>query len=240
MKKYLTLVEKELKKEAKKCKEVIGSYYNSNFIHLAAIKIPRQREMNKQLFSFPELNEKERFKLWTYIWNETKYFEVLNQPLMYLEKFKGTFDLEHWKAIKPWSKRIDNWAHGDVICSFYAELHEKFPKEVLPTLKVWNKSKNPWHRRLSIISLFYYSSARKIKQPSFNLALSMIKPLLKDEHFYVKKAFGWTLREMYNVYPEKTFKYLKSIAQDLPPAGWQAATEKLSKKDKALLKKLRS
>ena len=45
---------------------------------------------------------------------------------------------------------------------------------------------------------------------------------------------------MYNVYPTETFRYLKKIASDIPPAGWQAATEKLSKADKVLLKKLRT
>ena len=45
---------------------------------------------------------------------------------------------------------------------------------------------------------------------------------------------------MYNVYPEKTYRFLTEKAQAITPTAWQAATEKLTKSEKLKLKQQRS
>ena len=80
---------------------------------------------------------------------------------------------------------------------------------------------------------------RKTPYPPLSFCKQQILNLLDDDHFYVQKAVGWALRETYNVYPDKTQALLKTIADKIPPAGWQAATEKLNKKDKNVLTRIR-
>ena len=168
--KYLKEVERKLKSLAKSYPKVVETYYNTNYCFIAAIPIPIQREISKQGFSFSNLSQNEQFKIWNYVWKNTKYFEVMNQPLFFLERYSKDLDLSLWSKIKPWSTRVDNWAHGDWLCSFYSSLNELYPEKTIPILKKWNTSPKPWLRRLSIISLFYYSSMRKKRQVSFNLA----------------------------------------------------------------------
>ena len=38
---------------------------------------------------------------------------------------------------------------------------ERFSKLVEPTLRQWNRSKNPWKRRASVVSTIYYASKKE-------------------------------------------------------------------------------
>ena len=238
-KSYLTEIENRLIEFAEDFPPPRISYYNSDLPMLAEIPGPVKRKLFKDEFQYPDLSEKEQLKLWSYIWKNGIYMETLGLSLTFYEKRYKKLNLDDWKILKSWSQRIDNWAHGDQLCSYYAKLYEEFPKEIEPTLLKWNQSKKPWLRRLSIVSLFYYSSMRKTRQPRFNLARELVLNLIDDQHKYVQKGVGWTLREMYNVYPEKTLKLIYQYASDIPPQGWQAATEKLPKATKEELKKIR-
>ena len=145
---------------------------------------------------------------------------------------------QHRKTLLKWIDRIDNWALSDEYSNVMAKLYEIKPKELRSTYAAWNGSKNPWKRRASMVGLQYYAQLRT-KYASYKTIIKMVDPHLEDDHYYVQKAVGWTLRECWNVYPKPTYDYLKKKAHLIPPGGWTAATEKLSKRDKALLTKLR-
>ena len=89
-----------------------------------------------------------------------------------------------------------------------------------------------------MVGLVYYARKRK-KFPPQRLIIRLVDPHLADKHYYVQKAVGWTLRECWNIYPSPTYQYLKKNAHLIPSGGWTAATEKLSKAEKARLTKLR-
>lgn len=207
-----------------------------SFFGLSVVEI---RAIQRRGFSFSDKPEKEQEKIWHYIFMNAQYFEVMSQALIYFQYRKNDLDLSHWRFLKQWSKRIENWEHSDRLSDLYAQLHENFPKEIFSVFQKWNKSNQPWLRRLSIVSIFLYSDMRS-KHPPFNKVLPLVDNLLYDKDVFVQKGVGWTLRELYNVYPKKTYNYLLKHAADLAPASWQAATEKLSKQDKLRLKKIRS
>jgi 3-methyladenine DNA glycosylase AlkD len=102
----------------------------------------------------------------------------------------------------------------------------------------WNKSLNPWLRRQSIVSLLNYSRLRK-KKLSFEELIYFVDPLCVDEAFYVQRAVGWTLREIYNLYPKKTYVYLAKNIHKITSLAFSAATEKLKKEEKEKLLLLR-
>jgi len=146
--------------------------------------------------------------------------------------------MSHWPILKKWSSRIDNWAHSDSLSSIYARLLEQSPELIYPTLQKWNQSKAPWLRRLSLVSLLYYSSQRENILPLRKI-FSLVEPRLNDDHYYVQKGVGWALREAGNVYPKETFAFLEKNIVHLSSIAFSAAAEKLSKTQKDRLKKLR-
>ena len=237
--KYRVEVESRLIALARNYPESRLDYYNSKLHFLGDIPVPFQRKAFKEGYSFSTLNDQEQALIWISIWNSSNYFEVLSQALFFFQNKTNKLQWEDWVLLQELSTRIDNWAHSDMLSGLYAELHEKFPKKMYPILSAWSKSPEPWLRRLAVVSLLYYSSARKTRVPSFASLKKMIMQLLGDDHFYVQKGVGWTLREMYNIYPEETFLLLQKIAHKIPPAGWYAASEKLTKREKALLLKIR-
>lgn len=202
------------------------------------LKIPVVRKTYKKGFSFSGLPAKEQWAIWHHIWMKSEIFEVM----LFCSYWVSSRPLEeishHRKDLFTWVNRIDNWAHSDEMSAHYAKLLEHDLKGVLPVFEKWNQSKNPWLRRQSVVGLLFYSRFRK-KHPKVKTLLGLIEVLLDDDHYYVQKGVGWALREAWNVYPRETFQFLKKHAHRIAPAGWTAATEKLSKADKKILTELR-
>jgi len=97
---------------------------------------------------------------------------------------------------------------------------------VFPLLQAWNSDKNPWKRRQSVVSLLYYTRSRKKILP-FSTLINMVEPLLRDPEYYVQKGIGWTIREIYNAYPEQAVDFIARKNLEIAPAAWQATSEKL-------------
>lgn len=209
------------------------SYYNSEYPFIGSLPVPKQRRLIKNYSFSNESIEKQR-AIWQDVWDEADLFEVLSQPLFFFSSRRKRLILDDWEVLRTFTKKVDNWVHGDLLASVYSELHERHHEQIYPELEKWNRSDNPWERRLSILTLFYYSSLRKSYVP-FQLAAPLVTALIGDEHFYVQKAVGWTFRELHTAYPEETYPLLLEYASRLPPAGWYAATERLSKDEKSHL-----
>lgn len=172
------------------------------------------------------------------IWNETNFYEAKSFCLYWMISQDQDFLFKNANILIRWAHQIDNWAHSDGLSYLLAKIYEINPLKLKNTYLKWNRDKNPWLRRLSIVSLFYYSNLRA-KNPPFNQAKKIVHPLLKDPDYYVQKGVGWTLREMYNVYPDKTLIYIKENIHQISSVAWIAASEKLNSKDKLTLKQLR-
>lgn len=203
------------------------------------LRVPHLRETLRAGFSFSHREPKEVAEIWDKVWQDSDCYEVMALALAWFDDRKRISMLaKNWLMLKKWSSRIDNWAHSDTLCGIYARILEEKPGLVYPALKKWNSSPNPWLRRISIVSLLYYSSQRKKVLP-LPKVLSLVKPLIQDEHYYVQKGVGWTLREAGNVYPKETFAFLEKNIRALSAHAFSAATEKLSPRQKSRLKQLR-
>lgn len=214
----------------------IGSEYN--YYQHYNIRVPKLRALQKQGLSFSNQPIDQQWKIWNYIWQNSKVFE-LSLMVMHFANQRPVEELfQHRSFLLTWIDRIDNWALSDEFSNLLAKLYEHKPKAFKSLFETWNKSDNPWERRASMVGLLYYSRFRQ-KYVPYKTIIAMVDPHLLDKHYYVQKAVGWTLRECWNVYPDRTYSYLKKKAHLIPPGGWTAATEKLSKADKALLTQIR-
>lgn len=202
------------------------------------LKSPVVKAAYDEGFSFSKETSESQWKVWNYIWKNSNIFEAMNMALRWASSRSLEERHSNRTTLLSWLGKTDNWAHSDSLSDFYSELLEHYESFYFKHFKKWNRSKNPWERRQSMVGLFFYSRQRK-KYVSFKTAISFVDKHLDDDHYYVQKGVGWTLREIYNVYPKDTYRYLMANAAKIKPAAWTAATEKLSAADKKKLMTLR-
>ncbi|MGE0526706.1 MAG: DNA alkylation repair protein [Bdellovibrionales bacterium] len=203
------------------------------------LRVPHLRQALRAGFSFSNAEPDVIAEVWDQIWWDSDCYEVMSLALAWFYDPKQRLILRpNWPRLRAWSERIDNWAHSDTLSGIYARIHEDCGREVYKTFREWNRSENPWLRRLSIVSLFYYSSQRQ-KYPSFKQVATLLKPQLNFDHYYVQKGVGWTLRESGNVYPRETFAFIEGHISKISSHAFSAATEKMTPRQRHHLKNLR-
>ncbi len=197
------------------------------------IRVPQLRQRLKETYSFSNLEPKTRLLIWDYIWKTSSCFEAMSLCLYAYQKKEPLKKTEVTKIIT-WASRITCWEHSDDLSKIYAQVIEDNPDFMLTQLQKWNSSKSLWKRRQSVVSLLEYAAKRNTVLP-FKTMIAQVDNLILDKEYYVQKGLGWTLREIYNVYPEKTLKYIKENLFKISPIAYSAATEKIDKKTKANL-----
>jgi 3-methyladenine DNA glycosylase AlkD len=208
-------------------------------LRFLGLKVLHLRQALKTGFSFSGKDFAEVAEIWDRIWWESDCFEVLALALAWFEDRRRTSFLpSQWGQLRKWSGKIDNWAHSDALSNLYARILEQDSTLVYPTLEEWSASENPWLRRLSIVSLLYYSGQRQTCLP-FRKIIALVEPQLSHDHHYVQRGVGWVLREAGNVYPLETNAFLGKNAAQLSAIAFAAATEKLSFCKKEKLKQKR-
>ena len=200
------------------------------------IQVPRVRKAVASGYSFFALPRAEVVAIWDHIWEKTEWYEVAHQALYY---YQGrTLAKEEWNRLHTWIDRCDCWEHCDDLSKIYARVVEENPAWILPLYETWNQAESPWKRRRSVVGLIEYARKRKQVLPFPDL-IRFIHPLLDDAEYYVQKGVGWTLREIYNVYPHETLAYLEEHAAAISPEAFPAATAKLRKHEKDRVRALR-
>lgn len=218
----------------KDLKKYIGTEYD--FIGLSS---PKQKEIFKNGFSFSELSLQEQLVIWDELWKKSGQFEVMSFALQFVGNHFSKFEpAALWKVVRHWVLQIDNWAHSDGLSAIYSRLLEKMPDTVYEQYKAWNTSANAWERRQSLVGLIYYSRTKKVHL-SYQQQAAMVEPLLYDKDYFVQKGVGWTLREMGNLYPEETLRFLEKHIKAISATAFSAAAEKLPADVKLELKQLR-
>lgn len=204
------------------------------------VPTPKQRELIKKGYSFSNEPHHIQKKIWKFIWDKSKVFEVKSQSLIYYQHKRKDSDFErYWPDLKGYIGGLENWAHSDVYSDCLSRILEANPKLVMPTLEKWNTSTNPWKRRQSLVSLFYYQSIRE-KYPTKTKVFKFLKNLIEDEHYYVQKGVGWTLRESIQAYPKETYQFVEKHLEKLSSIAFTTVMEKVPSIKKNIYKKNRA
>jgi len=242
MKQQLEEIERALKTAAKgipKAKAEERKHFMKAVMPMLGLIVPQQRACIKKGYSFSSLPDREQYPIWDYVWFHARTHEAKMQAGFFVYSRKETDDgADLWALVRGWADAINCWDQSDTLSGVYATLHEAAPKMVFPTLKAWNRDSDPWKRRQSLVSLFYYAQLRR-RYPPVSRVLPLVRALLEDEHYYVQKGLGWTMRESFNAYPVPTLEFLAKHAGDIRPAAFSAAIEKLTAEQKATIKALR-
>ena len=125
---------------------------------LRTISAPQQRRAAKAGYSFSGSRPGTLIRIWDHIWRSSDLMEVMHQAL-YTYQHKPLQKQEFTK-IRSWIDCCTCWEHSDDLSKIYADVTERNPEWILPTLQRWNNSRNPWKRRQSVVALIEYASKR--------------------------------------------------------------------------------
>lgn len=226
----------------KEVESLLSSYSKAPMQHYAnlsklRISVPTLRGIIKgQLLSFQQFDFSQQAAIYDYIWNTSNTFEAMSIAIYPFQHRSLAYD--EFLQIAKWIDRCSCWEHSDDLSKIYAQVLEEHPDWILSYYVEWNSSPNLWKRRQSIVGLLEYSSKRK-KNLGFKKLVSFVEPLLNDDEYYVQKGIGWTLREIYNVYPAETLAFIETRLVDISSIAYSAATEKIAKEKKQELNILR-
>ncbi|MDR3250466.1 MAG: DNA alkylation repair protein [Tannerella sp.] len=152
----------------------------------------------------------------------SKYHEARLCALIILcERFKSSSEERREEIFKFYLDHIssvNNWDLVDLSCPVVlgGYLIDK-ERDVLYKLAVGN---NIWERRISIVSTFAF-----IRNGDFDDTLKLSKILLMYRHDIIRKAVGWTLREI-GKYDVKTLSsFLEEHAATMPRTSLRYAIE---------------
>ncbi len=209
---------------------------------LLGLTVPAQRKLFRAGYAFSDAPARMQYPIWDHIWRHARTHEAKLQALLFLGTLpripeRDAFD-SFWELTRSWADGIDAWDQSDELSKVYSYLLEAAPGRVHPQLVAWNRDANPWKRRQSIVSLFCYAQLHR-KHPPVAKVLPLVRALLDDPERYVQKGVGWTLRETYNVYPERAHRFVLRHAADLHPDAFSAACEKMSAAEKRAVKERR-
>ncbi len=150
-------------------------------------------------------------------------------------RIRKQYTKNDFKVFEKWlTEYVSNWEACDNLCTHaFGYFIFQFP-EFLSNVRKWTKSKNRWLRRASAVILIY--SIRKDKY--IDDALKIADMLLNDTDDLVQKGYGWMLKEISNLYPQKVFKYVMVQRKNMPRIALRYSIEKLPGeiKQKVMLK----
>jgi 3-methyladenine DNA glycosylase AlkD len=96
--------------------------------------------------------------------------------------------LRSLKMVELFAKNIGNWAVCDAIgMQGLKPILKTHQKEIFALAKKYNQSPDFWQRRLSLVLVEWYTRIKEL-HPEIK---KLVKPLEKDDEYYVKKAIVW-------------------------------------------------
>jgi len=209
-------------------------------LHTVTGDVPTHRRASKHFYSFSNSPFEQQLSIWDHVWRNSDNFWMRAHAVFFLERNlnKPGALKAMWPVIVKWQDQVDDWPLCDALAKIYTKVLVVAPARVYTQLKKWNKDPDLWKRRQSVVSLLYYSRTKKTHLP-FVKVEKLVTALLPDKEYYVQKGVGWTLREMYTVYPAETFPYFVKHIKAISSIAFTIAIEKMSAKQKVQLKAAR-
>lgn len=169
-------------KIAEHSKEYLKSRYS-----FYGIRVPQLRKIAK---NYKNLDIYSAYNLFDELWKSGNH-EEMNLGIFILQNFKNQINLETWKFLFPRLDKATSWDLVDYLSSsIIGEIVLK-NIELISEIKKMAESRNPWIRRIAIVSTYPL-----IKKHKLELTMRLAEKLIYDEDVYVQKGAGWMLREV--------------------------------------------
>lgn len=196
------------------------SYLKSDY-SFYGLTVPQERAIAKQ---YKHLSIYDAYNLFDELWNSGNH-EEMSLALYLLGNYKKKFSIETWNFLfngdRPRIEKAKSWDHIDELSSHITgEIFLTNPN-LQSEIKRLSESRNPWMRRLSIVSQYPL-----IKKGKIQLTLLLAEKLVYDNDIYVQKGAGWMLRECGKKNPASVEQFIK-MHKDMKAAAFSYSTEKM-------------
>lgn len=126
------------------------------------------------------------------------------------------FNTKNIIVLDRYLNHLDSWGEIDDFCvHVLPPLLHTYPTQTLSLLARWNKSKNLWKRRASVVAF-----TRSIGQSGafVDEALKLCDNLIHDEEDLVLKGVGWALKDNLEAHKTKVMAYIARLRKRGTPA----------------------
>jgi 3-methyladenine DNA glycosylase AlkD len=137
---------------------------------------------------------------------KTGYLEARLLGLLMLKRFENQFDDHIWQLADRWLNEIDDWSLCDTVCVCLTAPVVAADVSKMATLMEWTEAQSPWRRRAAVVSLRRLNR-RGQAQPE--ATFRVCERLMQDAEWPVRKAVGFTLRDIGLEAPEQQAEFLK-------------------------------
>lgn len=213
--KLITLADSERAVQSKRYMKSDYTFYG--------LKVPEMRAIAKQIAKTISIYD--AYNLFDELWNSGNH-EEMSFAAFLLQNYKKDMNMDMWKFLmhgdKPRIEKAKSWDHIDDISSHITGVIFLNNSATLQhEIKNLSQSRNPWMRRLSIVSQY-----PSIKKGKIQLTILLAEKLCYDEDIYVQKGTGWMLRECGKKNPIQVQEFIK-IHRDMKPFALSYALEKM-------------
>ncbi len=246
LKDYQTFLEaKQDQKRAVKEK----AYLYSDLKHYGLKAAIRRQFLKQHKTWIKQLSKKAILSLIKQLWAEGIY-EKRIMALEILQLHKDKLNIQDMPLIEKLMRESQGWALLDnLIIPLMPTILEK-NKKAYRYLHKWIKDDDYWVRRSALLAqlLFFRYDEGGDRDLFFLLAKSQFdenwieeiysdREQIKRARFFIRKAIGWTLREMSKTRPEIVFKFLQKNKNAMSGLSFREGSRKLPEKYQQSLSK---
>lgn len=119
--------------------------------------------------------------------------ELKQLGVVLLGRFRRTFPRRLFEEARRWLDQdlLPNWAAVDALAPMVLTPLIERHRDLLPRLRRWGRSRNPWRRRAAVVALVPLARYGR----HLDVAYALVADLLDDREDLMHKACGWLLRE---------------------------------------------
>ncbi len=210
-------IREQLKKSGNSNKAQFNKKYLKSPYEFYGLRVPDIRKIVRE---YRNLEFNSALSLFDELWNSGNH-EEMNFALYLLESYVKKYPEYVWKFLLERIEKAKTWDHADELSSHILGVILAEDMRRMNEIKPLFENRNPWLRRISIVSTYPL-----IKKNKIELTLRLAEKLVYDKDIYVQKAAGWMLREV-GKKNRLALREFVIIHIDMKPNAFSYATEKM-------------
>ncbi len=215
------------------------AYLYSDLKHYGVSTPKKRRFVNKYKKKFLSLSKPQALSLVKFLWKQS-FHEERRMGLYILNLHDDKLTIKDMPLIEKMMRESNGWAFLDnLIIPIMPQILTK-NKSAYKYLRKWIRDDDYWVRRSALLAqlLFFRKGSGGDRKLFFEMAESQfdetwIDKIYKDKlqrkraKFFIRKAIGWTLREMSQKNPNVVFKFLKENKGKMSGLSFREGSRKL-------------